>query len=650
MSSQTAYRSYWNVLGPALAIIALLVVGWLVYRPALSGTFLLDDMSNLGDLRFVDDTRSALHFVLSGSAGPLGRPLALASFLPQASAWGTDAEPFLRINILIHLLNGLLIFAFARQLGLIAVRERRDATFLALAVTALWLFMPLLASSSLMIVQRMTTMSATFVLAGLNGYMIARSWLDRKPAAALAGMSATLVVATLLAVFTKENGILLPVFLLVLEATILSPPRFLNTTVWRTWLGIFLAAPTLFILVFLVTRVPYTDGTIATRDFTAAERLFAEARILWEYLLHAFVARGERLGPFHESRRAGAVLSQPSNILAVAAWLFAIAAALRYRRYFPVAAFAVLWFIGGHLLESTTIPLELYFEHRNYLPIIGPVFALCYSVFWVSGRYRLLSRAALTLYALVNAGILFSITSMWGQPLVAATYWHEQDPASVRAATTLASRQLSTVGPAAATETLRRFARQNPEHAYIRIPELNLACTMAPQGNHTELVGYLETSLPSVAFSLTTGEMLDELLTASVASRCRDVQPSTVAGLADAVMENPRYSASIRYNQFHLMLLARIARGSGNTDATLEYLERAMELAPSDDLHMMTVTTLVDAGRFEEAREFIHRAEQGLSIQPLKRYNSKNNLDNLMTYVNEAQRLAGNLAGSNDGD
>jgi tetratricopeptide (TPR) repeat protein len=650
MSDPTAYRAYWNVVWPALAIIALFAIGWFVYRPALSGTFLLDDAANLGNLRSVDDAGSALHFVLSGSAGPLGRPLALASFLPQASAWGSDAEPFLRINILIHLLNGLLVFAFARQLGLVNAHERREATYLALAVTALWLFMPLLASSSLMIVQRMTTMSATFVLAGLNGYMVARSWLDRKPAAALTAMSAILVLATLLAVFTKENGILLPVFVLVLEATILSPPQHLNAAVWRTWLGIFLAAPTLFIIVFLVTRVPYTEGTIAARDFTAAERLLAEARILWEYLLNAFVARGEQLGPFHESRSAGAILSQPLNILALAAWLFAIAAALRYRRDYAVAALAVLWFLGGHLLESTTIPLELYFEHRNYLPIIGPVFALCYFVLWISGRYRLVSRAALALYALVNAGILFSIASMWGQPLLAATYWHEQDPASVRAATTLASRQLSTVGPDAATRTLRRFAAQNPEHAYIRIPELNLACTMAPEGNHSELVRYLEASLPSVAFSLTTGEMLDELLTASVASRCRDVQPTAVAALADAVIENPRYSASIRYNQFHLMLLARIARGSGNTDATLEYLERAIELAPSNDLHMMTVTTLVDAERFDEAREFIERAAQDLSFQPLKRYNGKKNLDDLLTYVNEAQRLAGNLTGPDNGN
>ena len=36
----------------------------------------------------------------------------------------------------------------------------------------------------------------------------------------------------------------------------------------------------------------------------------------------------------------------------------------------PVA-FGIAFFLGGHLLESTVLPLELYYEHRNYLPSFG---------------------------------------------------------------------------------------------------------------------------------------------------------------------------------------------------------------------------------------------------------------------------------------
>lgn len=650
MTSQAPNRSRGNNLWTSLALVALLATGWLVFRPALSGTFLLDDHANLAGLQSVADLRSAMHFVLTGDSGPLGRPIALASFLSQAPAWGQDAAPFIRVNILVHLFNGLLVFLFSRQLARAVLSDRNDVLLLAFGTTAVWLFMPLLASSSLLIVQRMTTLSATFVLCGLNGYLLARRRLDENPRSALAGMSAALVVCTFLAVFTKENGVLLPTFALVIECTLLSRPASLSALRWNVWRGVFLAAPTLIVIAFLFTQVPYSDELAARREFSATERLFSEARILWEYLFGAFFAPGAELGPFHESRKAHALLSEPLTAAAVFAWVVAVFAVVRWRARFPVATFAVSWFLAGHLLESTTVPLELYFEHRNYLPIIGPVFALCHLAIQVSGRYRLISRAALATYAVINAGILFGATSMWGSPLLAATVWHQQDPASVRAATTLASQQLSRAGPESAIETLRRFAEAAPQFAYIRIPELNLACIMNPRQDYTELVEYLEAGLPSAAFSLTTGEMLDQLLTTSITNQCDSVPPDAVAGLASAVMDNPKYNGSSRYVQFHHMLMARIARSSGDTAATLEHLARAVDIAPGDDLNMMTVTTLVEAGRFGQARAFIEQARSNMPRQPLRRYNSARNLEELLLYVNEAEKLEENNVSQDYGE
>ena len=639
MSSQIADRLLRTRLLSIMVLTALVAIGWLIYTPALSGTFLLDDYSNLAGLQSVDDFRSALYFVLSGDSGPLGRPLALASFVPQAAAWELDATPFLRVNILIHLLNGCLVFLLSRSLGRAVLHDRRDISLLAFATTALWLFMPLLASSSLLIVQRMTTMSATFVLAGLNAYLIARGRLEARPGSAMFWMTLALVLATLLAALTKENGALLPIYALVLEATVLSRPRNLQTFRWNAWRGVFLATPAFLVVFFLTFHLHYSDDIVARRGFTAPERLFTEAPILWEYLFNAFFARAGMLGPFHEWRPIRSPFSEPWIVAAISAWILAFFMALRVRRRYPVAAFAVLWFLGGHLLESTTIPLELYFEHRNYLPVIGPVFALCYLATRVADRYRMVARIALASYIVLNAAILFGLTSMWGRPLYAAAYWHERNPASVRAATTLATRQLSAMGPDTAIATLRGFAAQNPEHAYIRIDELHLACTLDPSGDNSALLRYLRSELPSVTFTFTTGEMLDQLLSTAISSKCASVTPMTVADLASAVMENRRYSASIRYNQLHHILLARVANVSGDVEKTLEHLSRAIEIGRSDELNMMTVTTLVAAGRFDEAREFIRNAANELPLLPLKRYNSRKNLDELTIYVEETERM-----------
>jgi len=621
-------------------VIALLVLGWFVYRPALSGTFLLDDFENLGELGSVTDSESTVNFVLSGTAGPLGRPLALMTFAAQASKWNSGAAPFLQINILIHLLNGLLLYLFVRQLARELGIRRGDAGILALATAAFWLLMPLLASSTLMIVQRMTTLSATFMLGGLNGYLFARRSLDARPNTALAGMGAALVVATLLAVLSKENGALLPVLVLVMEMTLLTPPQRLPKLHWNAWSSAFLLAPTLLIVVFLLSQASYSDSLVMRRDFTVWERLMTESRILWDYAINAFVAQAGRLGPFHDAYLIVRSLLVPATLIAVASWLALLAGAFVVRRRYPVAAFAVLWFVAGHLLESTTYPLELYFEHRNYVPIIGPVFALTYAVTSVKGTYSKYARGALLLYVLVNAGILFSVTSLWGKPLQAASYWHVQQPGSVRAATTLATRQLTEMGPRVAMITLQEFAMRYPEHTYIRIPELTLTCAVMPDRDHSAIVERVKTDLRSVAFSYTAGTMLDQLLTTVATGNCASIEVADVRSLADALLANASYANSDGHRRLHSILMARIARLSGDTEATLEHLAQASDFMHGDDLNMMTVTTLVAASRFDDAREYIESALERLSWQPLRRFNSTRKLAELSNFVNEAERLA----------
>ena len=94
----------------ATTILTLAIaVGWFAYAPGLSGTIHFDDPASLHGLSEIGNSADALDFVLSGRAGPLGRPLSLASFVPQAYAWPNDTEVLLRTNVLLHLLNGVLV-------------------------------------------------------------------------------------------------------------------------------------------------------------------------------------------------------------------------------------------------------------------------------------------------------------------------------------------------------------------------------------------------------------------------------------------------------------------------------------------------------------------------------------------------------------
>ncbi len=624
----------------------ILTIAWFAYTPALSSFYLLDEDRNLAGLESISDSTSALHFILSGHAGPLGRPLALATFVPQADSWGETAAPFLRINILIHLANAC-VLAWVLYLLAVAggIRERNRA-FVAIAGAAAWLLMPLLASASLMIVQRMTTLSALFALLGLGSYLSARQYLAHKPGPALAGMTAAVVVGTLLAVFTKENGALLPIYILVMEATLLPRPDGLPRSRWLLWKSVFLALPAAMILAYLASRLPYSQEMVLKRHFTGWERLLTESRILWEYLLNAFIPRAGSFGPFHDGYPVARSLMNPVTLLAVSGWFAVATLALAWRRRYPLFAFAALWFLGGHLLESTTVPLLLYFEHRNYLPIAGPVFALCALAVRVPQSWQRLMYVGVAGYVLVNAFVLFGVAFLWGSPAQAIPYWQQRFPDSMFAATRALELRLATEGPESTRKALQRMIAERPGVGYLGIYGLRLSCTLEPRKDHGSELAELERSLKHVDFSDTSVLMLTDLLDATNTTACNGVDIGGVKRLAEAVMANPLYSSDPGYKQAHHQLMALVAQTEGNVAQAISHLEQAIQSRPSTALNEMMVLTYVAANDFDAAREFVEKAYRNAPRNPLKRFVWQDKLRNLSQYVDRIEALHRPPAGS----
>ena len=161
-------------------LAGLLLVAWLAYSPGLSGGFLFDDFVNLnaiGATGPVDDWPTFWRYVTSGSADPTGRPLAMLSFLLEARDWPADPHPFLRDNLILHLLNGLLLFALLARLGRVLGESAQRASAAALVGAGLWLLHPLFVSTTLYAVQRQAMLPATFCLLGLLAWVHGRAHL-----------------------------------------------------------------------------------------------------------------------------------------------------------------------------------------------------------------------------------------------------------------------------------------------------------------------------------------------------------------------------------------------------------------------------------------------------------------------------------------
>jgi tetratricopeptide (TPR) repeat protein len=139
----------------------------------------------------------------------------------------------------------------------------------------------------------------------------------------------------------------------------------------RLWLGAFVVLPAALIGLYIGYKaISYDFFAIRPpRDFSLYERILTQPRILADYLYNWFIPKLYTTGVFQDHFiKSTGLLTPVTTLLAIALHAGLLVLALVRRREWPLFALAVLFFYGGHLVESTFINLELYFEHRNYLP------------------------------------------------------------------------------------------------------------------------------------------------------------------------------------------------------------------------------------------------------------------------------------------
>ncbi|RKZ70641.1 MAG: hypothetical protein DRR19_33295, partial [Candidatus Parabeggiatoa sp. nov. 1] len=260
-----------------LFFIVLIGATW-IYWAGLHGTYLLDDnpnLSSLGDINeSTDKFTEIVRFTTEGTAGQLGRPVSLITFALQTHYWHGNVWHFRYVNLMIHLVSGCLIFWLLLYLTRIMALPEKRGLWLALLTTSLWLLHPFQVSTVLYVVQRMTELSALFTLAALLIYVRSRQRFAEgllTPTAFWISISIGIGLGGILATLSKENGVLLVLYVLVLEATVLRTlpkPRY-----WPIWGGLFLYLPLLILASYFIWHFNGILGGYQIRHFTMGERL-----------------------------------------------------------------------------------------------------------------------------------------------------------------------------------------------------------------------------------------------------------------------------------------------------------------------------------------------------------------------------------------
>lgn len=600
----------------ACALIALIFSTYVIYRNGLTGSFLFDDESNLSALGAsggIHTFRSAMSFILNGDAGPGGRPIALASFLLNDIDWPSSAAPFIYTNILIHLVNIALLFWLALELTKTLRIDPIQQYLCSFLTAALWGLHPLFTSTVLYVVQRMTLLSASFAMIGLILFIKGQAKIEKKhPLHGYILMSLGVGGGTLFSFLSKENGALTPLLAGMLLFTILRKKPEKNSQNWAytTWKLIFIYTPSIAIFVFFFVKwSDFAQKAHLRRNYTLVERLLTETRVIWDYIAQIAIPKIQSSGLYYDNYTISHSLTSPvSTAYAAAGLLLIIAIAIAVRKRFPIASAGVLFFFGGHLIESTIVPLEIYFEHRNYLPTILLFFALAYGLS-TAFRYRPISITGLSTVMLCTLAILSaSRTSLWGNPILMGQVWAKENPDSVRAQQQ-AARSFWNIGrPDLSAKQLQKGITRNPDSKVLQLQLVAAQCA-ANADNPAKNNERISKKLRTGGLSGKTIDVLHLLNNYIIDDACTTLSPETVSTWINSALQNKASKWERDFAQRLYYEKGRLLSHQNRAQLAEQAFNDALSANPNVTSALQMVAVLATDGHHVAALHILNKAE-----------------------------------------
>ena len=335
----------------------LAVIGFAVFWNSLPAPFTFDDDHAIVVNEQIRQISTSLSRTEQGS--PLaGRPLVSLTFAINYALGGLNVRGYRLVNIAIHVVNALLLFAIAART--LRGRGVANAEELAFAIALLWMVHPLVTEPVDYVSQRTELMMATFFLLTLRFAQGAGGWSK--------GVGAS-VAACALGMACKETMVVTPIVVLLYDRTFAFGS--LREALQRR--GGYYAAlcATWLVLVVLLWSSPRGDSA----GFTGASvspwtYLLEQSVMIVRYLRLAFWPRGLVLD---YGEPAHVTFSEVAPyMLAVAALVAGTVVALV--RNLP-AGFLGAWFFLTLAPTSSIMPIstEVGAERRMYLPLMAIV-------------------------------------------------------------------------------------------------------------------------------------------------------------------------------------------------------------------------------------------------------------------------------------
>lgn len=365
------------------AVAFLFFSTFIAYSLSLNGTWALDD-SFIGQFQNIS---SVLNFRLGY------RKIAYLTFQVNKLIDPLSPLNYRVFNILIHIVNAILIYWIAfLTLRLKDLKDEygRYAYAVSLASAVVFALHPININAVTYIVQRMASLATMFTLLALLCYISARTSGGVKKSA---GMYAATAACIVLGIFSKENGVMAVPLLLLYGFFFLQK----ESRKGPVQAGIGIAAVVIvlgvssFFLDFKKAFIAIADTLLRPNRpiealswtaidvyWTPLQHILTEFRVVVRYIFLLFVPLPRFLvfdwWGFPISTGVAAPLSTLTSFFIIVSL---ISYAVYKRKELPFLSFGILWYFIALSLESfIAVGADLYFEHRNYLPVAGLFFGV----------------------------------------------------------------------------------------------------------------------------------------------------------------------------------------------------------------------------------------------------------------------------------
>lgn len=420
-----------------------------LYANSFHSPWILDDQPNIVDNKPLHLTEisypavKATFFAKPSVPDTLYRPLACLSFALNWFLGRDNPFGYHVVNICIHIFSAFFLYLTCLELLKIALDVEdfhRSGQAIALFAALLWAVNPMQTQAVTYIVQRMASMAALFSVIGIFFFLKART--SEKATKKITYGIITLA-SYLCALASKENTVVLPLSLLLIEYIFFKTNVVIIPRIKQNPLHLTIAAAITGLIFFAIFQLLTPLINHDARTFSLTERVLTQPRVLIFYLSQLFFPLASRLSLEHDIALSSSLLAPWTTLPAILACIALIVGGVLIRRKVPLLALAILFFFINHSVESSIIPLELMFEHRNYQPslfLFLPLASWCIRPIVHSG-----AQPVRIIYITITIGLLFFFgintairNQAWSSALVLMQDAHTKAPNSNRAATNLA--------------------------------------------------------------------------------------------------------------------------------------------------------------------------------------------------------------------